>query len=87
LLEGINDSQAQARALTQLLKGLHCNINLIPYNPIGPCSPYQRPPRERIQAFYEALLLGPHKVTIRLERGADIAAACGQLQNQSQIQV
>lgn len=83
LLAGVNDTPAHARNLTALLKGLHCNINLIPYNPIGQQYDYERPSREQVQAFRDVLLAGPQKVTVRVERGVDIAAACGQLQNLS----
>lgn len=81
LLAGINDSPEQALALRQLLRGLRCNINLIPYNPIGDGYGYQRPTRAAISAFSQVVSQGPQTVTVRLERGADIAAACGQLAN------
>jgi 23S rRNA (adenine2503-C2)-methyltransferase len=81
LLAGINDSQAHAERLIALLRNLHCNINLIPYNPIGEEYGYVRPSREQVLAFRDWVMQGPHKVTVRIERGVDIAAACGQLQN------
>lgn len=81
LLNGVNDTPAHAEKLLTLLKGLHCNINLIPYNPIGAEYGYTRPSRENSDAFRDRLMLGPHKVTVRVERGTDIAAACGQLSN------
>jgi len=81
LLSEINDTPEHAHKLKSLLKGLHCNINLIPYNPIGEQYGYVRPSRERITAFQNALMTAPQKVTVRIERGTDIAAACGQLQN------
>lgn len=81
LLAGVNDSVAHAQALRKRLKGLRCNINLIPYNPIGLADGYQRPTRQAVMAFKEVLAEGPQTVTVRLERGADIAAACGQLAN------
>jgi len=81
LLAGVNDTTAHAHKLTALLKNLHCNINLIPYNPIGEEYNYQRPTRDAVYAFQHALMAGPQKVTVRIERGTDIAAACGQLQN------
>lgn len=81
LLAGINDTPQHAEQLNRLLKDLHCNINLIPYNPIGEQYGYVRPSREAVLAFRDALMPGGHKVTVRIERGTDIAAACGQLQN------
>ena len=90
LLTGVNDSLDQADKLVTLLKGLKCNINLIPYNPISTTLPqavtYQRPSRDRLHAFMHRLLDSGKKVTIRLERGVDIDAACGQLANQHQPQ-
>lgn len=93
LLDGVNDSIALAEELLKLLNGVNCLINLIPYNPIGDAGRiagsveagivYKRPNRNRVEAFRKVLQRGPHVVTVRLERGADIAAACGQLQNQS----
>lgn len=86
LLADVNDTPEQARKLLTLLKGLHCNINLIPYNPIGEQYGYERPSRERVHAFKNLLEKGPHKITVRIERGADIAAACGQLSNQHLVE-
>jgi 23S rRNA (adenine2503-C2)-methyltransferase len=85
LLAGINDSFTHARHLTTLLQGLKCNINLIPYNPIGDDYGYLRPSRAAIFAFRDAVAVGGKKVTIRMERGTDIGAACGQLANQYQL--
>lgn len=86
LLEGINDAIEKAKALADLIKDLHCHINLIPYNPIqNPQSKIQnlkRPPLQKIIKFKEVLEKTSHKkVTIRHERGIDINAACGQLAN------
>ncbi len=85
LLAGVNDTQGHAQKLNALLKTLHCNINLIPYNPIGEEYGYQRPSREQVLAFRDWVMEGSHKVTVRIERGTDIAAACGQLQNLANI--
>ncbi len=81
LLKDINDSQAHAMRLNALLAHLTCNINLIPYNPIDAAVPYRRPEREGIFAFKNWVEESGHTVTVRIERGTDIAAACGQLQN------
>lgn len=82
LLDGINDTPSHAHKLNNLLRPIKCLINLIPYNPIGEEYGYKRPSGNRIHAFREILMTGPNTVTVRLERGADIAAACGQLHNQ-----
>jgi len=88
LIADVNDQPRHAEALGNLLKNLKCNINLIPYNPIGDGYGYQRPSRNRIHQFLKTLSGFHKKVTIRVERGVDIAAACGQLanrQNQQEI--
>lgn len=85
LLAGVNDSKAHASRLNTLLKGLLCNVNLIPYNPIGDRYGYERPARDQVLAFRDWLEPGGHKVTVRIERGTDIAAACGQLQNRYNV--
>lgn len=86
MIDGVNDTQEHAHKLGKLLHGLHCNINLIPYNPISTSLPgvpdYKRSKRESIRAFQTILTEQyKRKVTVRLERGADIDAACGQLAN------
>lgn len=78
LIDGINDSIEHAKKLNNLLKDLKYNINLIPFNPIEGCD-YKKPSRERVNRFRETLELVTKKVTVRLERGTDISAACGQL--------
>lgn len=77
LLAGVNDSPAQARALAELLGREHFKVNLIPYNPTS--APYRGSSRERIAAFKAALERARVPVTVRLTRGRDIEAACGQL--------
>ena len=81
LINGINDSPEQARQLAHLLAGLFCHVNLIPLNPV-PESPYQPSSRNRILAFQAELnrLKAPN--TLRVERGVDIRAGCGQLRCQ-----
>jgi 23S rRNA (adenine2503-C2)-methyltransferase len=78
LLEGLNDSPADARRMVRLLHGLKCKVNLIPYNP-PPGLPYRRPELERVRAFQELLLGKGLLATVRISRGQDIQAACGQL--------
>jgi 23S rRNA (adenine2503-C2)-methyltransferase len=78
LIKDFNDKIEHAGQLNKLLKGLKCNINLIPYNPFDN-DEYQRPSREKIDKFKAVLEQSGKKVTVRLERGVDILAACGQL--------
>jgi 23S rRNA (adenine2503-C2)-methyltransferase len=84
LLKGINDSVQHAKRLGALLSTLKCNINLIPYNPIGQEYDFERPTDAAILSFMRNLSEYGKKVTVRVERGTDIAAACGQLANQYQ---
>jgi 23S rRNA (adenine2503-C2)-methyltransferase len=80
MLDGINDSAAQARELVHLLiaAGVPCKLNLIPFNPF-PGSPLRRSPAERIRAFAGELAAAGIVATVRRTRGDDIDAACGQL--------
>lgn len=84
LLEGVTDNDYQAESLSELVRDLHCNINLIPYNPT--CDEngnvlYNRPARAKQEKFKEIASRSGKTVTLRLERGTDIDAACGQLHN------
>ena len=81
LINGINDSVEQARRLAQLLDGLLCHVNLIPLNPVAE-SPYQPSPLDRILAFQAELNRLTVPNNLRVERGADIKAGCGQLRCQ-----
>jgi 23S rRNA (adenine2503-C2)-methyltransferase len=76
MLAGINDSPLQGRALAKLLGREDFKVNLIPYNPTGR---YGGSGRERIAAFKLQLERARVPVTVRLTRGRDIDAACGQL--------
>jgi 23S rRNA (adenine2503-C2)-methyltransferase len=76
MLAGVNDTVGQARALARLLGPKAFKVNLIPYNPTGL---YDGSSREAIAAFREALIAGGVPATVRLTRGRDIEAACGQL--------
>lgn len=78
LIEGVNDSPEDARALAALCVGLDVHVNVIPMNPVAD-APYQRPPYERTKAFQRLLRDLGLSNTLRVERGVDIAAACGQL--------
>ena len=76
MLAGVNDSVEQGRALARLLGGDDFKVNLIPYNPTGM---YDGSSRDRIAAFKLQLDRGRVPSTVRLTRGRDIEAACGQL--------
>jgi 23S rRNA (adenine2503-C2)-methyltransferase len=78
MLDGVNDSVAQARAVARLLAGHPAKLNLIPFNTF-PGTPYRRSPPERILRFRDELLACGLIATIRRTRGDDIDAACGQL--------
>jgi 23S rRNA (adenine2503-C2)-methyltransferase len=78
MLEGVNDSVAQARALARLLKGHPAKVNLIPFNPF-PGTLYRRSSAAAIQRFRDELLQRGVLATVRRTRGDDIDAACGQL--------
>lgn len=81
MLEDVNDSFEKAKALGNLVKGLHCNINLIPYNQTNVNDPFTRSNPRRIEEFSRVLeqYCAGKTITIRRERGHDIQAACGQL--------
>jgi 23S rRNA (adenine2503-C2)-methyltransferase len=83
MLEGVNDSVAQARELAALVKGVPCKVNLIPFNPF-PGIPYRRSSSEAIGRFQEVLMQAGLIATVRKTRGGDIDAACGQLAGQVQ---
>lgn len=79
MIEGINDDLALAHELGQLLTGILAHVNLIPLNAV-PGSPWQGSSRQRVQAFAEVLQATYNvPVTVRVRRGIDIAAGCGQL--------
>ena len=76
MLAGVNDSPAAARALAAVLDRRAFKVNLIPYNPTGR---YEGSSRQAIEAFKAVLDRAHIPVTVRLTRGRDIDAACGQL--------
>jgi 23S rRNA (adenine2503-C2)-methyltransferase len=78
LLDGVNDSDADARRLSGLLHGIPSKVNLIPWNP-HPLASYRRPTDARVRAFQETLKERGLAVYVRRSRGDDIDAACGQL--------
>ncbi len=77
LLDGVNDDPIDARRLAALLRDGDFHVNLIEYNPTS--GPYRASPPERRERFAEALAAEGLRPSIRHSRGADIAAACGQL--------
>lgn len=78
LIKDLNDTPESAKELAEYLFDIKCNVNLIPYNPTDK-NDYQRPSNNSVQKFKYLLEHSGKKVTVRLERGADIDAACGQL--------
>ncbi len=87
LIAGVNDAPEQARKLIALLEDLRSHVNLIPLNPT-PGSSLQPSPRERVDAFRDQLEAGGIPATVRMRRGIDIEAGCGQLrQRQAAIAV
>ena len=78
MLDGVNDSEAQAKALLGIAAGVRCKFNLIPFNPF-PDSGFKRSGAERIRRFAEVLQRAGLTVTTRKTRGDGIDAACGQL--------
>ena len=80
MLKGVNDSDADARRLVQLIKGIPAKINLIPFNE-WPGAPYKRSDWSRIKSFAEIIYQAGYASPIRKPRGEDIMAACGQLKS------
>ena len=78
LIEGVNDAPEQAGRLAALLKGMLCHVNLIPLNPT-PGAALRPSPRERVEAFRQRLAEAGVPVTVRMRRGIEIRAGCGQL--------
>ena len=78
LLDGVNDSTADARELIELLRGIRCKVNLIALNP-GPGIDFGTPREQCVSAFQQLLSRAGIPVFIRRPRGRDIFAACGQL--------
>lgn len=78
LLQGTNDSPELAATLADLISGMLCHVNLIPWNPV-PGEPLGRSERGRVLAFQQVLQDRGIACTVRVERGMAIMAACGQL--------
>jgi 23S rRNA (adenine2503-C2)-methyltransferase len=82
MLKDVNDSQADARELVRLLKGIPAKVNLIPFNP-WPGAPYERSSNNAIARFSRIVNDGGFSAPVRVTRGEDIMAACGQLKSAS----
>jgi len=78
LIRGVNSNLGSALNLAKYLKGWECKLNLIPYNPIPEFS-FEPPQKMETLLFQDRLVKAGIKVTIRMPRGRDIRAACGQL--------
>jgi len=78
LLADVNDSDADAARLATLVGGFDCHVNVIPFNP-HPGTPLRRPDDARIVGFVDRCRAAGLQVHVRMPRGDDIAAACGQL--------
>lgn len=82
MLEGVNDSPADARALAKLLRGIPAKVNLIPFNP-WPGAPFRCSSPAAIKTFAEIVNAAGYSAPVRVSRGQDILAACGQLKSAS----
>lgn len=80
MLDGINDSDEDARRLIKLIDGIPAKINLIPFNE-WPGAPFKRSSNNRIRAFADIIYKAGYASPIRTPRGEDIMAACGQLKS------
>jgi 23S rRNA (adenine2503-C2)-methyltransferase len=83
MLDGVNDSDQHARELIELVRRVHCKLNLIPFNPF-PGSGLKRSAATRIKTFAQILSDAGIVTTVRKTRGDDIDAACGQLAGEVQ---
>lgn len=86
MLNGVNDSIADAKELVRLIKGIPAKVNLIPFNP-WPGSGYVCSSPDRIKAFAAVIENAGYPSPVRTPRGQDILAACGQLKSESQRSV
>lgn len=86
LIDGVNNSDANAKELAERLKGIMCHVNLIPANPIKENS-FKKPDRKLILAFQKKLESYGITATIRRTLGADINASCGQLKKKTKEEI
>ncbi len=78
MIDGINDTDVDAEAMAELLRGEHAHVNLIPMNPVAH-TPWTGTPLPRVERFAARLTAAGIATTIRFNRGTEIGAACGQL--------
>ena len=78
LIGGLNDSDEDARRLARLLRAIPCKVNLIPFNEFAG-SPFKGPAPERVERFHYIMKQSGYTVIVRLSKGGEIQAACGQL--------
>ena len=83
MLDGINDSDEDAKALIRLIRGIPSKINLIPFNS-WPGARYRCSSPERIESFAAIVMKAGYASPVRTPRGEDILAACGQLKSASE---
>lgn len=83
MLKGVNDSASDARELVRLLSGIPAKVNLIPFN-AWPGAPFECSDRQTIAAFADIVNRAGYSAPIRVPRGRDILAACGQLKSASE---
>jgi 23S rRNA (adenine2503-C2)-methyltransferase len=79
MFDGVNDSDADAARVVELLTGINARLNLIPHNPIASPIALQSSSAERIEAFHRVVHAAGLRTMIRWPKGQDVAAACGQL--------
>ncbi len=79
LVKDINDSPQDAKRLLKVLQGIPSKVNLIPLNE-APEIPFKRPSEEKVRRFQEVLMDGGLTTIVRISKGVEISAACGQLQ-------
>lgn len=84
LINGVNDAPEMAKKINYLLKDINYIVNLIPYNPVEG-DKFKAPTIKSINAFKYILEQSGKSITVRLERGADIMAACGQLSGRQSL--
>ena len=80
MIKDVNDSDKLAQELANLLKGMNCYVNLIPYNETSQID-FKKSTKEQILSFYDVLKKNKINVTIRREFGSKVDAACGQLRS------
>jgi len=84
LIDGVNDSDSQARQVADALRSVLCHVNIIPFNPIAD-STWRASPSDRVQSYAHVIESAGFPVTVRQSRGADIQAGCGQLRAQENL--